>query len=322
MSRLALVGDIGGTNARFGLANLDAEELLVQETSGYVCRDFPRAQDAIRTYLRDREVTTPPAAAIIAVAGPVKDGEIHFTNSDWHLSVDGLNGLGIRSARLINDYSALALAAPMLASEDSRVIGPDLPVLANKTIAVLGPGTGFGVSALVRDEFGGEVTLATEGGHICFAPGDEIEVEILRRLMAKYGRVSVERILSGPGLCDLHQALAAMDGRVTDLVDPAELTERAFAGDRHCLESVERFCAILGCVAGDFALAFGATGGVYVAGGIPPLLLPILEKSTFRARFENKGRFGDYLSKIPTRVITRPHVALLGAARAALEAVL
>ena len=140
---------------------------------------------------------------------------------------------------------------------------------------------------------------------------------IVRRLAGKYGRVSVERILSGPGIVDLHAALLAIDGRESALAGPAEITRRALAGDPECRRTIERFCAILGSVAGDFALAYGARGGIYVAGGIPPIVIDLLEASDFRRRFEDKGRFQAYLREIPTRVISRPHAALLGAAHAA-----
>ena len=246
----------------------------------------------------------------------MRQGSIDFTNSDWFLSVDDLLALGCERARLINDYAALALAAPLLSGEYLRVIGPDAPGQPGGTIAVLGPGTGFGVSALVRDG-DGEAVLSTEGGHIGFAPTDEIEVELLLRLSARYGRVSVERILSGAGLDDLHECLQAMEGRAPEAAAPARITAAALAGDPAALRSVERFCAILGSVAGDVALAYGATGGVLVAGGIAPRIIGILQASAFRARFEDKGRFRDYLAAVPTRVIMRPHAALLGAARAA-----
>ncbi len=316
MSRLALVGDIGGTNARFGLAELDGPGLRVRTPVGLKVADFPRASDAIAAFLATQGLTRPPQVAVIAVAGPVQQGAIDFTNSDWLLSESDLLGLGCEGARLINDYAALALAAPLFSGDDLRTVGPAVPGQEGGTIAVLGPGTGFGVSALVRDG-DGEAVLSGEGGHIGFSPTDEIEVELLARLSARHGRVSVERILSGAGLDDLHECLQAMEGRAPEAAAPARITAAALAGDPSALRSVERFCAILGSVAGDFALAYGATGGVLVAGGIAPRIIDILQTSAFRERFEAKGRFRDYLAAVPTRVITRPHAALLGAARAA-----
>lgn len=181
------------------------------------------------------------------------------------------------------------------------------------TIAVIGPGTGFGASALVRG--GGQViAMATEGGHASFAPDDDVEREILRVLAAEFAHVSVERVLSGPGLKTLHGALNAIDGISESIEDPAEITERALRGETPFARTLDRFCAILGSVAGDFALYYGARSGVYIAGGIAPSILPILERSAFRRRFEAKGRFQSYLSAIPTNVIVHEHAAFLGAA--------
>ena len=223
MKRLALVGDIGGTNARFALAELDAMPPRIREAIGLKVADFPRAIDALAAFLASQGLVQPPQVAVIAVAGPVRAGAIDFTNSDWILSEADLLALGFGRARLINDYAALALAAPLLAGEDLRNIGSAVAGMADGTIAVLGPGTGFGVSALVRDG-SGEAVLSTEGGHIGFAPADDVEVELLRRLAARHGRVSVERLLSGVGLDELHECLQAMDGRPREPRAAARIT--------------------------------------------------------------------------------------------------
>lgn len=317
--RFALVGDIGGTNARFGLVDLEADRLEVVAAKGYLCNAFLGAPEAIEAYLAEQGLTSALSGAAIAVAGPVEAGTIRFTNSNWRLSEARLREMGFGSARLLNDYAALAIAAPLLGEADLQTIGPDLEAPIDQTIAVIGPGTGFGVSALARDGSGVAI-LATEGGHIAFAPGDDIEIEILRLLAARYGRVSVERILSGPGLQDLHICLRTIAGCPSEAVESAEITRKALAGDPDCLATVERFCAILGAVAGDFALSFGARGGLFLAGGIPPLIIDVLRGDAFRGRFEGKGRFAGYLAAIPTRVIMRPHVALIGAAHALLNA--
>lgn len=310
---LALVGDMGGTNARFGLVDLRSDPLRVFGAKSYLGREFRRPADAIQAYLGELGMTCRLGGAVVAVAGPVEGGAITFTNSEWSLSCDELRDLGFGAAELVNDYAALAYAAPVLRDEDVRRVGPDVPLQADRTLAVLGPGTGFGVSALARDGLA-TAALATEGGHIAFAPGDEVEIEILRILMKRYGRVSVERILCGRGLSELHQALLAIDGQTSDPLAQELITEQALAGDQTCLRTVERFCAILGAVAGDFALGLGARGGVFIAGGIPPKVIDILERSDFRRRFEAKGRFESYMARIPTRVIMRPHAALVGAA--------
>jgi glucokinase len=312
--RLALVGDIGGTNARFGLVNLSGDPLAVLEAESFLGRDFPQPGDAISAYLGRRGLSARLAGAVIAVAGPVENEKIHFTNSQWSLSGEDLRRMGFARAQLINDYAALAMAAPLLAGADLQTLGPDLPVREGQNLAVLGPGTGFGVAALAQDDLG-SATLATEGGHMSFAPGDEVEIEILKILMRSYPRVSVERILSGRGLSELHQALQLIAGRGGPPIAQEIITANALAGDPDCLATIRRFCAILGSVAGDMALGYGARGGVFVAGGIPPLFIEILAASDFRKRFEAKGRFADYMAGISTRVIMRRHAALLGAAR-------
>lgn len=304
----ALVGDIGGTNARFGLAAPGAAK--VEAIAQYHVADFPQAEEAIRAYLKT--VPAAPGSAAIAVAGPVIDGAIDFTNSDWVLSEEGLRSLGFKSARLLNDFAALALAAPRMSGQDLHRLGDKGEAEAGGTVVVLGPGTGFGVSALAHG-----APVASEGGHAAFAPGDEVEDEVLRLLRQQHGRVSIERILSGPGICSLHRCLAQIEGRSVDTDDPAAITRAALAGDAASLATLMRFCGILGAVAGDLALTFGATGGVFVAGGIPPRILDLLDGSAFRARFEDKGRFKDYLARIPTQVIVHPHAALVGAAQAA-----
>jgi len=311
---LALVGDIGGTNARFGLVDLSGDPLAVIDAESFVGREFPQPGDAIRAYLDRRGLSAPLASAVIAVAGPVQNEEIRFTNSQWTLSGADLRAMGFGQARLINDYAALAMAAPLLTGADLRTLGPDLPSGTGQNLAVLGPGTGFGVAALAHDALG-TATLATEGGHMSFAPGDAVEIEILRILMRSYPRVSIERILCGRGLSELHQTLQLIEGRVGPPIAQEIITANALAGDPECLATILRFCAILGSVAGDMALGYGARGGVFVAGGIPPLFIEILAASDFRKRFEAKGRFADYMARIPTRVIMRRHAALLGAAR-------
>lgn len=311
--RWAVVGDIGGTNARFGLVDLTSDRLEVTRAKGFKVRQFARASDALAAYLAENGLSTRLAGAAMAVAGPVEDGAIRLTNFHWSLSEAELLHLGFGRARLLNDYAALALAAPLLGDADVCVLGPSIEGRPDCTIAVVGPGTGFGVSALARDELG-EVVLATEGGHAAFAPDDDVEMEILGRLGRKYGRVSIERVLCGQGLSDLHQVLGEIEGRGPSVLSQEDVTRLALAGDPDCIRTVERFCAILGGVAGDFALSFGARGGVFIAGGIPPLILELLQRSDFRRRFEAKGRFEPYLAGIPTRVILRPHAALLGAA--------
>ena len=211
-----------------------------------------------------------------------------------------------------------AWGAPIVPEDQLESLGGPVDGDPHCTVAVLGPGTGFGVSALVRDAAGKEMAMPSEGGHACFPPGDPVEDEILRILRRRYDRVSIERLICGPGLLNMHRALAEIDGRETHIDDPAQITATALADPNSpCGATLARFCAILGAVAGDIALTTGARGGVYIAGGIVPRILPFIKTSPFRQRFERKGRFKEYMQDLPTKVIMHKHAALLGAARVA-----
>ncbi|MDB5457139.1 MAG: glucokinase [Caulobacter sp.] len=310
--QLGLVGDIGGTNARFALVEfVDGAPRLIEPTT-YKVAEHGTSEDAIADYLAKAGARR-PQLAVVAVAGPIKDGEVRFTNSPWTLSEDGLRRVGgLRAARLINDFTAQALAAPRLGPQDLRQIGP-LPTSIEGDLAILGPGTGFGAAGMVR-RHGVLTPLSTEGGHIGFAPADDLEIEILRVLMKRFGRCSIERILSGPGMEDLHVILAAIDGRTVAEIPARQITEGATAGDAGCRATIDRFCGILGSAAGDLALALGARGGVFVAGGVAPRIIDLLEGGPFRQRFDSKGRLSDYVRAIPTHVVMNPHTALIGAA--------
>ncbi|MES2861277.1 MAG: glucokinase [Pseudomonadota bacterium] len=311
-----LVGDVGGTNARFALARMIDGQPVLDHHESFPAEKYPTFLGGVKAFIDGCE--TKPTGGVIAVAGPVEDGAIDLTNSPWAVSETELQTLGLNPVKLINDFEALAWGAPVVPGANlEKLGGPDVGD-PHATIAVLGPGTGFGVSALVRDAHGGEMAMPSEGGHACFPPGDPIEDEILRILRRRYDRVSIERLICGPGLLNMHQALAEIEGRETHIDDPAEITTTALADpNTPCGATLARFCAILGAVAGDIALTTGARGGVYIAGGIAPRILPFLKASPFRERFERKGRFKDYMADIPTWVITHKHAALLGAARVA-----
>jgi len=311
---LGLVGDIGGTNARFALVDFDGVDPQLIEPTSYKGQDYGTAEDAIEHYLAKMGVKHADQA-VVAVAGPIEHGTVHFTNSDWKLSEDSLRRAGgFRSARLINDFTAQALAAPRLAPKDLRQIGP-LTTSGEGDLAILGPGTGFGAAGMVR-RHGVETPLTTEGGHIGFAPTDDTEIEILRVLIKRFGRCSIERLLSGPGMEDLHVILGEIEGRQVDELSAKQITEQGVAGHPCCKVTIDRFCAILGGAAGDLALALGARGGVFIAGGIAPRIVDLLDKSGFRERFEAKGRLSHFTRDIPTHVVMNPHTALIGAAMA------
>lgn len=311
-----LVGDVGGTNARFALARMVDGQITLDHHESFPAEQYPTFLKGVAAFVDGCEVK--PSGGVIAVAGPVTDGAIDLTNSPWAVSEAELQTLGLNPVRLINDFEALAWGAPVVPAADLAHLGGPTEGDPHSAIAVLGPGTGFGVSALARDIHGREIALPSEGGHACFAPGDPVEDEILRILRQRYDRVSIERLICGPGLLNMHRVLAQIDGRVTHIDDPAQITNEALADPRsHCGATLARFCAILGAVAGDVALTMGSRGGVYIAGGIAPRILPFLKASPFRERFERKGRFQDYMADIPTWVITHKQAALLGAARVA-----
>jgi glucokinase len=312
---LGLVGDVGGTNARFALARRRDGRVEIDDPVTFHAADYPTGDAAIGAYLGQARLDAPPAFAVIAAAGPIEDGAVTFTNNTaWRFSEAGLaHAGGFKRARLINDFTAQALAIEHLEDSDLRRIGGGGKRPDRGTAAIMGPGTGFGAGARV-DDGQNRATLVSESGHIGFSPGDETEIELIRRLMVRYGRVSVERVLSGPGLLNLYQTVADMRGEAAIHAAPDEITRQALAGEPLCRLVLDRFCAILGSVAGDLALAYGAKAGVYISGGIAPAIIDILAASDFRRRFEAKGRMSDYLKSIGTLVVTQPHAALIGAA--------
>lgn len=309
---VGLVGDVGGTNARFALVG---EDRRIRAPKSYACADYGSLTEILAEYIETTCGRARPPRAVLAVAGPVVDGEIEFTNLSWVVSETDLVGaFEFEAVKLINDFAAQALAAPLLEAEDLRQIGPALRPAEGCAVAVLGAGTGFGVAGLARAGLM-DAALSTEGGHAAFAPYDDVEVEVWRRLKARYGRVSIERVLSGQGIFDLYTALAEIQGEAASLPDEKAILAAALKGDALADATLDRFCAIMGGVAGDLALVFGARGGVYVTGGIAPRLLERLASGGFRARFEDKGRLTDYVRAIPTCVIVHPYAALVGCAR-------
>ncbi|HUO90581.1 MAG TPA: glucokinase [Rhizomicrobium sp.] len=315
MSGTVLVGDVGGTHARFAVAARAGDSgFALTERADLNTDDFPTLAAAVRAYLG--RLAAAPGAIVLAVAGPVTAGAVKFTNHAWNTSEAELRTAGFRSAMLINDFAALAFAIASLGEKSFRTIGPEHPGLAGETITVLGAGTGFGVSCLARYR-GRAVPLATEGGHMGFAPGTGDEVELVRTLRRRFDHVSVERVLSGPGLENIHTGLAELRGMTATHLPAEKIVAAAQAGDVACRASLDMFCGIFGSVAGDFALAHGARGGVFIGGGIAAKIEDYLETSAFRARFEAKGRMSYFVQPIPTRLVANPDAAFLGAARAA-----
>lgn len=307
-----LVADIGGTNARFARVGADGRPYAERSLPG---ADFPGLTAAARAYL-DATGGPRPVRAAVAVATPVTGDWIQFTNSDWSFSIEAARReLGLERLTILNDFTALALSLPLLGPDEHRAVGGGTAV-PEAPIGLIGAGTGLGVSGLV---WSGErwIPLQTEGGHVTFSAADEREWAISRILQRKFGHVSPERLLSGPGLVNLHAALAELEGWPAEPLDPADITDRGLTGAcPHCRDVLDLFCGALGAAAGNLALTLGARGGVYIGGGIVPRLGDFFDRSAFRARFEAKGRFGSYLATIPTWVITAAHPALRGVAAA------
>lgn len=308
-----LIADIGGTNARFALVQGDgipyAERTLF-------CAEYPKLANAITAYLQTLAEPRPSEAAL-AVAMPVGGDQVTFTNNpQWSFSVEDLRQtLGFERLLLLNDFTALALALPCLGTQEIRSIGGGTAV-AEAVIGLLGPGTGLGVSGLV---WSGErwIPLQSEGGHVSFAPVTEREWQIVRLVAARFGHVSAERLLSGPGLVNIYQAVAALEGKTPETLEPSQITEAGLTRSCPlCVETLEFFCAALGTVAGNLAITLGARGGIYIGGGIVPQLGVFFEQSGFRPRFEAMGRFESYMAAIPTHVITAVNPALRGIAMA------
>ena len=307
-----LVGDIGGTHARFAIAKVTGGRVDLDDPRTLNNSDHASAEAAIEAYLAASEGSR-PTSVILSVAGPVTDGKMHFTNLDWKLSEASLRERGFAYARLVNDFTAQALGAPRIDHDKLRRVGPDVKGEPGGTLAIAGPGTGFGVSALARCD-GRDAPLSTEGGHVGFAPTDDVEIEIWRWLAQRHGRVSIERILSGPGLYELYLAMAAIDGTQPEFTDERQVQSGAVGGDRLADATIDRFCRILGSTMGDIVLDHGARGGAYVTGGVAVGLVDRIAKGGFRERFEAKGRFEDYMRAIPTFVVLEPYAALIGAA--------
>ncbi len=317
-----LVADIGGTNARFALADLRAATPLDQASiDEYPVTQFASLADAAAHYLQERDASA--HSGVFAVAGRVDGDEARITNHPWVISNSRTRAqLGFNELHLINDFVAQAMCIALLGNDDVVQVGgaswqpagSDQP----RNYCVLGPGTGLGVGGLVvRD--GRNYPLATEGGHASFAPASPEQIRILEILSAQFGRVSNERLVCGPGLVNIHRALSEMAGTDPGLLQPSGVTAAAAEGDPVAVRAVEVFLEIFGAVAGDAVLVQGAWDGVFLTGGLVPRLLQQLQHSGFRQRFESKGRFSATMSQIPSMAIVHPNPGLLGAAAYALD---
>ncbi len=324
-----LVADIGGSNARFGW--VAARGAQVGHVVTLPVADFAGPAEAARAYLANLAATPdgdvrPPLHAAFAVATAVGGDHVAFTNSHWDFSRCAVQAaLGLQSLLLRNDFEALALSLPGLGAHQLRaqagVARPAPGVLPVATLAVVGPGTGLGVGAVVPDSRGGWLALPGEGGHATLAAADDLESAVLACVRRSHTHVSAERLLSGPGLPVLHQALAQVNGhrldRNTVPFTAAQIVAATADGsDPQCGHTLDLFCALLGGFAGNVALTLGARGGLFIGGGVVPRFADRFFASAFRQRFEAKGRFQPYLAAVPTALITDTLAALGGAALA------
>ena len=318
--RPRLLADIGGTNARF--AWQDGSGAPIGDVLSLPCADHAHLADAITAYLGLTGHAVPKDCAI-AIANPVVRDEIQMTNHHWSFSIAALKAhFSFEQLRVLNDFTALALALPSLGANELRQVGGGAAV-PGAPLALIGPGTGLGVSGLLPDGRGGWVPLQGEGGHATLAGCTPREHAVLAWIGAVHGHASAERAVSGQGLVDIHRALCALDAATEPAtgLDAAGITSAALEhGDARCLEAVNLMCAFLGTAAGNLALTLGARGGVYVGGGIVPRLGPAFALSPFRARFEVKGRFSAFLAPIPVFVIHAEQSPALRGAASVLQA--
>lgn len=309
-----LLADIGATYARFVLEIGPGE--FTQQAS-LRCADHADFHAAVRAYLAGLSWpdggAQPITHAAIAIANPVEGDRVHMTNSHWQFSIDEMRQhLGLDTLVVVNDFTALAMALPRLADADVRQVGGG-QARRPGVIGLLGAGTGLGVSGLIPAGEGW-IALGAEGGHVNFGPRDEREMALLKFAWKTLDHVSYERLISGPGLELIHRALGERNGADAEPLPAPVITQRALEdGDALCLETLEVFCGLLGTAAANLAVTLGALGGLYIGGSIVPRLGEYFDRSPFRARFEDKGRFHDYVAAIPTFVITAENATFQGA---------
>ena len=307
-----LIADIGGTNARFALAS--EQEPYFEYAQTLQTEDYQTIERAIDVYLETHNIKSLDGICF-AVAGPIKEQSVRFTNNHWFINVADLRErYATDRVQLLNDFESIAYSLAQLSEDDLSHIGENGTLNAEKdfTIGVLGPGSGLGVAGLCQR---GSLLhpLATEGGHVGFSPDNALQELIMQCLHRKYKRVSNERILSGPGLVNIHEALCEINDQQNPGYSPADIAVAAREkSDPLCMQSMELFFEILGQVAGDTALALGANDGIYIGGGIAQRYPTQLAKSKFRAAFERKGRYRSLMEGIPTWLITHKNPGLLG----------
>ena len=311
-----LVGDVGATHARYALASADSGTYRDEQV--LLCEGFDSCEASIEFYL-SKVSTADVLGVCLSVAGPVVDGRVSFLNNPWQLQEESLGrAFGTARVHLINDFEAVAMSLPMLSDTDVIQIGKPPPRLWRQSgfqVGLIGPGTGLGAAGLFQQN-GFMLPLATEAGHIGFAPQTHLQFEVWEVLSRRFERVSNERVLSGRGLENILSALYYINDVSSDLPKAADIISLVGIDDL-ATQAVDMLFEILGQVAGDFALSIGAFDGVYLAGGILPKNYELLRRSPFRRCFESKGRHRSLMENIPTLLIMHPQPGLLGAAACA-----
>jgi len=310
-----MVADVGGTNTRIALFDPATDQL--RSVATYTNRQYPRFEDVIAHWLASLEEPQ-PTSCCIAVAAPPSADHVDMINMHWSFYCSELaSQFGFRQLRRLNDFESNAFALPYLGAEQLQLLYSGSGEPAGR-LATVGPGTGLG-GAFLDNRVTPAVSYPCEPGHMGLSPGTELELELFRLLLPQHADIYSELLVSGPGLQRLYQCLGTIRGETVTDLEPADISARAIADeDPLCVQALETFCALLGSVCGDFLLATGAYGGLYLAGGIIPGMIPFLRSSQFQQRLTAKGAMGPRLRMIPVYVITASHPGLIGAAHAPL----
>lgn len=308
-----LVADIGGTNSRLALYDPKTDELRSLRT--YINREYAQFEDIVLDWLSALPEPR-PTDCCLAVAAPPFGDRVTMLNIDWSFSLQDLaQRFGFTRLRCMNDFEGNAFALPHLTDRDVEVLHAGHATAGGK-LAAVGPGTGLGGATLSSID-GIAVASASEPGHMGLTPASELELDLFRYLLPRSGEVYAELLVSGPGLRRLYEALSAIQGRAQLALSSEQISARAQAREcDHCTLTLNTFCALLGSICGDYVLANGAYGGLYLAGGVLPGMIEFLKQSTFVQRFQQKGKMRGHLEQVPLFVITSEKTGLLGAAHA------
>jgi len=310
-----LVGDIGGTNARFGMARRDTSgRIIIEDFLKRPGDDFPTLKSALQSYIDT--IKAVPTSISLAVAGPIKNGHVRLTNRDWDISEDEMCEIsGVQQACLFNDFAAMARSVPEMDDQDFESVyaGNKTTTDSSAPVLVAGPGTGFGVGYVLPID-GHYKILTTEGGHVAYAPQNEIEVQILKILQKEHDFVSLELVASGSGLEPVHKAICERRAETFTPLTPAQIMQKAQQGDALCQEICDvRAAATMGAI-GDLALSGGARGGIVLAGGVSERMIDFFKTPQALARYLNRGPRTEYIRDIPIQLMTNPKAPLIGAA--------